>query len=54
MSRDLAHLAFFFFFFFLSFSISLVCIGFFIYLSVRIYAMDNMRKRERCHVHTIT
>lgn len=45
MSRDLAHLAFFYTFF----SISLVCIGFFFffYLSMQIFALDNMRKRER-------
>lgn len=53
MSRDLAHLAFFYFFFHFS---CLYWILFF-YLSMQIFALDNMRKRERemsCPYHNIT
>lgn len=40
---------------FFFFSISLVCIGFFFfYLSVQIFALGNMRKRDRCDVYTIS
>lgn len=51
MSRDLAHLAFFYFFF----PFLLSVLDSFFYLSMQIFALDNMRKREMsCPYHNIT